>query len=72
MTRRYSNVAAQTTLASGVTASDTTIPVSSTSGFPAVDFVLALDYGTASQELVLVTGVAGTTLTDTRGYDSTP
>ena len=72
MTRRYSNVAAQTTLASGVTASDTTIPVSSTSGFPAVDFVLALDYGTASQELVLVTGVAGTTLTVTRGYDSTP
>lgn len=72
MTRRYSNVAVQTTLASGVTASDTTIPVSSTSGFPAVDFVLALDYGTASQELVLVTGVAGTTLTVTRGYDSTP
>lgn len=69
--RRYSNNAAQTTLSAAANAADTTITVSAVTGFPAPDFVLALDYGTASQELVLVTGVAGTTLTVTRGYDNT-
>jgi hypothetical protein len=33
--------------------------------------VVALDYNTSTEELVLVTGVAGTTLTITRGYDGT-
>lgn len=69
--RRYSNNAAQTALSGSVTADATSITVSSTTGFPAADFVLALDYGTANQELVLVTGVGGTTLTVTRGYDNT-
>jgi len=71
MTRRYSNVAADTTLASGATSAATTISVSATTGFPATDFILALDADTALQELVLVTAVAGTTLTVVRGYDNT-
>lgn len=71
MTRHYSANAAATTLAAGCTDVATTISVTATTGFPAVDFILALDYGTAQQELVLVTAVSGTNLTVTRGYDST-
>lgn len=71
MSRNYSSNAIATTLAAGCTDSATSIQVTATTGFPAADFILALDYGTAEQELVLVTGVAGTTLTVTRGYDST-
>ena len=66
-TRNYSATAQPTTLTAGVTNSGTSI----TTGFPAVNFTLALDYGAAGQELVLVTNVSGLTLTVTRGYDST-
>lgn len=69
--RNYSSTAAQTTLNGGVDASVTTLVVSATTGFPATPFVLAIDAGAAAQELVLVTNVAGTTLTVTRAYDST-
>lgn len=69
--RNYSATAVSTTLAAGCTSSATSIQVAATTGFPAAPFLLALDYGTASQELVLVTAVAGTTLTVTRAYDST-
>lgn len=69
--RNYSSTAAETTLSSGVDASTTTLTVSATTGFPAVPFILAIDAGAAAQELVLVTNVAGTTLTVTRAYDST-
>lgn len=71
MSRNYSSNAIATTLAAGCTDSATSIQVTATTGFPAADFILALDYGAAEQELVLVTNVAGTTLTVTRGYDST-
>jgi hypothetical protein len=71
-TRKYSSTAQPTTLAAGCTDSATSIQVAATTGFPAVDFTLALDYGAAGQEVVLVTNVSGTTLTVTRGYDSTP
>lgn len=71
MTRRYSSTAIATTLAAGCTDVATVIQVTATTGFPAVDFVLALDHEDALQELVLVTNVSGTTLTVTRGYDST-
>lgn len=70
-TRKYSATAQPTTLAADCTNVATSISVAATTGFPAVDFVLALDYGTADQELVLVTNVSGTTLTVTRGYNST-
>lgn len=69
--RNYSSTAAETTLSSGVDASTTTLLVSATTGFPSVPFILAVDAGAAAQELVLVTNVAGTTLTVTRAYDST-
>ena len=69
--RNYSSTAAETTLSGGVDASTTTLTVSATTGFPATPFVLSIDAGAAAQELVLVTNVAGTTLTVTRAYDST-
>lgn len=69
--RNYSSTAAQTTLSAGVDGSATTLAVSATTGFPATPFVLSVDAGAAAQELVLVTNVAGTNLTVTRGFDST-
>jgi hypothetical protein len=69
--RNFSSTAAATTLSAGVDGSTTTLAVAGTTGFPAVPFILAVDAGAAAQELVLVTNVAGTNLTVTRGYDST-
>jgi hypothetical protein len=70
--RYYSAVAQDTTITSGITSSSTTVVVGSTTGYPAsFPFVLALDYNTASEELVTVTAVAGLTLTITRGYNGT-
>jgi hypothetical protein len=70
--RYYSSIALPTTLTGGVTNSGTSIAVASTSGFPgSLPFILALDYGTATEELVLVTSVASLTLTVTRAYDGT-
>lgn len=71
MARNYSSTAVQTTLSAGITNVATSLTVASTSGFPAAPFTLVLDSGLAAEELVLVTAVAGTTLTVTRGYDST-
>ena len=71
MSRFYSATAQPTTLSAACTNSATTIQVTATTGFPAVEFILALDYGSATQELVKVTNVAGTTLTVVRGFDST-
>lgn len=70
--RYYSSVAQVTTLTGGVTASDITIPVASTAGFPgSLPFTLALDYGAANEELVEVTAVASLSLTATRAIDGT-
>jgi hypothetical protein len=70
--RYYSSTAVDTTLTGGVNASATSITVASTSGFPAsYPYTLALDYDTASEELVNVTAAAGTTLTIVRGQDGT-
>jgi hypothetical protein len=70
--RYYSSIAQQTTLTSGITASGTTMIVAATTGFPgSLPYTLAVDYGTSSEELVEVTGVAGTTLTVTRAVDGT-
>lgn len=71
MSRNYSSTAADTTLTAGVSAAATTVTVGSTTGFPAVPYILALSAGSATQELVLVTAVGGLSLTVTRGYDST-
>lgn len=70
--RYYSSIALPTTLTGGVTNSGTSIAVASTSGFPgSLPYILALDYGTATEELVLVTSVASLTLTVTRAFDGT-
>lgn len=70
--RNYSSTAQPTTLTSGISNSATTISVAATTGFPTAPFVLALDFDVVGvEELVEVTGVAGTDLTVTRGFDGT-
>jgi microcystin-dependent protein len=56
--RYYSSNAIDTTLTTGIDASTTEIVLASTSGMPqSYPFTLALDYDTASEELVNVVGV---------------
>ena len=56
--RYYSSNAVDTTLVTGIDASATEIVLASTSGMPqSYPFTLALDYDTASEELVNVVGV---------------
>ena len=70
--RYYSSTAVETTLTSNVSNSATTLPVASTSGFPAqTPYTLILDEGTVNEEIVTVTGVATLNLTVTRGSDGT-
>ena len=70
--RYYSSVAQDTTLQAQVLAGATTMTVGATIGWPiSYPFTVALDYGTSSEELVDVTGVAGLVATITRGVDST-
>ena len=70
--RYYSAIAQDTTITSGITSSSTTVVVAGTTGFPSqYPFALALDYGSALEEIVDVTNVAGLTLTITRGVNST-
>ena len=70
--RYYSSTAVDTTLTGAVNGSATSITVASVSGFPtSYPYTLALDYDTASEELVNVTAAAGTTLTIVRGQDGT-
>ena len=75
MTRYYSAVAVDNTLGSAITSGSTTAtlntsPIGYPSSFP---FVLAIDYNAATEELVLVTAVSGTTISITRGFNgSTP
>lgn len=70
--RFYSSVAQPTTLALNATGASTVIELVATTGFPSsTPYTLALDYGTALEELVTVTSTAGTTLTVTRGVGGT-
>jgi len=69
--RYYANAPA-TTLASSCTNVATTMVVTATTGFPITyPYTLIVDRGLATEEVVSVTNAAGTTLTVTRGYDST-
>lgn len=70
--RNYSNIAAAATLTSGCSNVDTTLLVDTSSGFPAVPFVLVLDKDRAAEELVLVTAILGPALTVTRAWGGTP
>ena len=69
--RNYSSAAVATTLTGGITSSATTLTVSSTTGYPAAPFTIIVDSDTASEEVMEVTAVAGTTFTVTRGVDGT-
>lgn len=72
MSLRYYANAPATTLAASCTSLATSITVAATTGLPITyPFVVILDRGTASEEVVLCTAAAGTTLTVTRGYDGT-
>lgn len=70
--RYYSSTAVATTLASGISNSATSLAVTALTGYPAnTPWTAIIDEGTATEEVVTVTNVAGTTLTVTRGVDGT-
>lgn len=70
--RYYSATAQPTVLTAAITPSTLVITVQQTVGFPvSVPYILALDYNSPSEEVVLVTAQAGTSLTITRAYDGT-
>ena len=70
--RYYSSTAVATTLSASASNSDTSLTVTALSGYPAqTPFTAIIDPDTASEEVVEVTNVSGTTLTVTRGVDGT-
>ena len=70
--RYYSSTAVATTLSASANNSTTSITVTALSGFPAqTPWTAIVDPDTASEEVVTVTNVSGTTLTVTRGVDGT-
>jgi hypothetical protein len=73
MTRRYySNLAPAVTTTGSMTAAVTSVTVTSLAGFPALfPYVVAVERGTAGEELVLVTNASGATAQITRGYGGT-
>ena len=69
--RNFVNSAPAIALTVGVDDVATTLTVASTTGFPAVPFLMTLARQTADEEVVLCTAIAATTFTVTRGYDGT-
>lgn len=70
--RYYTSTALPTNLTGSIDNAATSISVAALSGYPgATPFTIAVDYDSATEELMDVTGVAGTTLTVTRGVDGT-
>jgi len=74
--RNYSSTAVETSLQSSIPAqsqgaSNTSFIVASVSGFPSVPFTLVIDPDTSKEEVLTVTAASSTTLTVTRGEDST-
>lgn len=70
--RYYSSTAVSASLTAGITSGATTLTVDSTAGFPgSFPYTLILERDTANQEVIKVTGAAGTTLTVVRGQDGT-
>ena len=70
---KFANLA-QTTITSSISASDTTIPVASSSSFPSITasefFFATLGTGSTS-EIVKITAVSGNNFTAVRGQDGT-
>lgn len=69
--RHFNNVTTIGALSAPVASSATTFTVTGFTGSPAVPFTVTVDRNTATEEVCLVTAVAGSTLTVTRGYDGT-
>ena len=74
--RNFSSTAVETSLVSSIGSqaqgqSNTAFIVASNSGFPSVPFTLIVDPDTSKEEVVTVTAASSTTLTVTRGEDST-
>lgn len=69
--RNYTNTATEASLTAGISSSDTSFTLTSFAGFPAPPFTAVLERGTGSEEVILVTAVSVSTVTATRGYDST-
>lgn len=69
--RNYTNTGQTSTLVSAIGATDTSIALNNYAGDPNPPFTAALARGTATEEVVLVTAVVGSTVTVTRGYDGT-
>lgn len=69
--RNYTNTAPLLQISGDINPAATVITVSSTSGFPAAPFTLALERGTVNAEAVLCTAKTATTFTVTRGWDGT-
>lgn len=73
MSRRFfSNTAVPVALTAGINTSATSLPVTSTAGFPTPPFVLGLERGATDEEICLCTAVPDSThFTVTRAYDGT-
>lgn len=69
--RNYSNTASGASLAGTLAAGATSVALNNYSNFPAAPFTATIDRNLATEEIVLVTAVTGSTVTLTRGYDST-
>lgn len=70
--RYFSSNAIPTTLAGNIGAGSSPIGVNSPTGYPGTfPFTIAVDYGTATEELMDVTAATGGTWTVTRGVDGT-
>lgn len=72
-TRYYSSTAAKTTLSVAITNSATSFSVAALTGYPvSLPWLAIINRDQADEEVILVTAVSGTTITNcTRGYDST-
>lgn len=69
--RQYTNTATPVPLSAAVDGAATTLTVASTTGYPNAPFLIALERGTANEEVCLCTAVTATTFTVTRAYDGT-
>lgn len=70
--RHYSSAATTASVVTEASDTDTTLVVDSVAGWPSsTPFIVIAGNGTETEEVMLVTGVSGTVLTVTRGFDST-
>lgn len=70
--KNFSNTALNTTIASGIGSADTSLVVTSDSGWPAAPFACVLEPGEVTEEVILVGARSGTSFTSlTRGYNGT-